>query len=63
MVAWAGPAAASGSGSVPAVARSALAVKALASRSLEVSLLEKGLRESQKELSAGVGGKRRGLGG
>ena len=52
MVAWAGPGAASGSGSVPALASSALAVKALASRSLELSLLEKGFSESKKELSA-----------
>ena len=52
MAAWAGPEAASGSGSVPELARSALVVKASDSRSLELSLPEKGFRESKKELSA-----------
>ncbi len=52
MVAWGVPEAASGSGSVPASASSALLVKALASKSLELSLLEKGFRESRKDDSA-----------
>jgi len=51
MVAWAGPEAASSSGSVPAVARSALAVKALARRSLETVAAGEGIQANPRKRS------------